>query len=229
MLDLTTWNLSVPATTSATLITTERLNAGYSSQYFRPESGSVTFWVPVNGTRTDSARYPRSELRETHANGELHNWYYSAADNILSAVLAVQQVPSRNKVVIGQIHSKDEPGSNNDPLLKLQYHYVDGSGRIEALLRKHPGDSEVQNIALVDGVTLNERFSYQLRITRSGHLGIIIYSDDDNGSYYRQLSSSWGLQQLYFKAGAYVQDNYGADSEGGRVTFYHLNTLHRVN
>lgn len=229
MLDLTTWNLSVPATTSLTSISTARLNAGYSSQYFRPQGSSVVFWVPVNGARTESARYPRSELRETHANGELHNWYYSEADNILSAVLSVQQVPSKNKLVIGQIHSKDEPGSANDPLLKLQYHYVNGSGRIEALLRKQPGDSDVQNITLVEDVTLDERFSYQLRITSSGHLGIRIESDDDNGSYYRQLSSSWGRQQLYFKAGAYVQDNYGAASEGGRVTFYHLNTLHRVD
>lgn len=228
MLDLTTWNLSVPATHSATLIGTARLNAGYSSQYFRPEGARVVFWVPVNGARTDSARYPRSELRETHPDGTLHNWYYGEADNILSAVLSVQQVPSKNKLVIGQIHSKDQPGSANDPLLKLQYHYVNGTGRIEALLRRQPGDSTVQNITLVEGVTLDERFSYQLRITRSGRLGIRIESDDDNGSYYRQLSSSWGRQQLYFKAGAYVQDNYGAASEGGRATFYHLNTLHQV-
>ncbi len=186
------------------------------------------FWVPVNGARSDSARYLRSELRETHPDGTLHNWYYSEADNLLSAVLSVQQVPSKNKLVIGQIHSKDEPGSANDPLLKLQYHSVNGTGRIEALLRKQPGDSAVQNIVLVDGVTLDERFSYQLRITRSGRLGIRIDSDDDNGSYYRQLSSSWSHQLLYFKAGAYVQDNYGAASEGGRVTFYHLNTLHQV-
>lgn len=52
-------------------------------------------------------------------------------------------------------------------------------------------------------------------------------TDGDNGSLYRQLSSSWSKQYLYFKAGAYIQDNYGPDSEGGRVTFYHLNSLHR--
>lgn len=229
MLDLTTWNLTVPATSSATLISTERLNHGYSSQFFRPTGKrSVSFWVPVSGSRTASARYPRSELRETWRNGELRNWYYGEADNTLSAVLSVQQVPSKNKIVIGQIHSKDEPGSSNDPLLKLQYHYHNGSGRIEALLRKHPGDKNVQNIALVNDVTLDERFSYSLRITASGRLGITVLSGEDDGSYYRQLSSAWGRQQLYFKAGAYVQDNYGGASEGGRVTFYHLNSVHAV-
>ena len=45
MLDLTTWNLTSPASESATVITTERLNKGYSSQYFRPQNSSVRFWV----------------------------------------------------------------------------------------------------------------------------------------------------------------------------------------
>ena len=31
----------------------------------------------------------------------------------------------------------------------------------------------------------------------------------------------------YFKAGAYIQDNYGPKTEGGRVTFYWLNSVHR--
>ena len=52
-------------------------------------------------------------------------------------------------------------------------------------------------------------------------------SEGDTGSFYHQLSSSWRDQYLYFKAGAYIQDNYGEDDEGGRVTFFHLNSLHR--
>lgn len=229
MLDLTTWNLTIPAYDSATLISTERLNNGYESQYFRHNAdGSITFWVPVNGSRTEDARYPRSELREAQADGALNNWYYYGADNYLSAVLSVNQVPSRNKVVIGQIHSKDEPGSENDPLIKLQYHYLRGVGRLELLLRKRPGDTEVQNILLAENIQLNERFGYDLRITPSGKLGVSVSSSDgDNGGLYQQLSAYWSKQQLYFKAGAYIQDNYGPADEGGRVTFYWLNSLHR--
>lgn len=229
MLDLSTWNLTVPATESATLITTERLGKGYSSQYFRPLGNhSVRFWVPVNGSHTANSRYPRSELRETWPNGELRNWYFSEADNILSATLTVNQVPSKNKLVIGQIHSINQPGNVGEPLVKLQYHYRPelNSGRIEALIRKHPDDAQVQNIALATGVTLDERFSYRLRLTATGRLGISVYSDDDDGSYYRKIASTWRHQQLYFKAGAYAQDNSGSSSEGGRATFYHLNTAH---
>lgn len=229
MLDLTTWNLTVPATESATLISTERLNKGYSSQYFRPQSSSVRFWVPVTGSSTENSRYPRSELRETWPNGELRNWYHGDADNLLSAVLTVNQVPSKNKLVIGQIHSINRPGDVGEPLVKLQYHYRPelNSGRIEALVRKHPDDKKVQNIALINDVTLDERFAYRLRLTASGRLGITVYSDDDNGAYYRKIASGWSRQQLYFKAGAYAQDNYGGSAEGGRATFYHLNTEHR--
>ncbi|MDT4849290.1 Alginate lyase [compost metagenome] len=228
MIDLSTWNLTVPATDSLTLITTDRLNNGYASQYFRRNlDGSISLWVPVNGSRTEDARYPRTELRETQADGTLSYWYQSSADNYLSAVLSVEQVPSEGKVVIGQIHSKDQPGSYNDPLLKLQYHYLRGNGRIEALLRKRPGDSEVENIVLVENVDLGERFGYDLRITPSGKLGITVTSKGDDGGLYRELSGYWAPQLLYFKAGAYIQDNYGADNEGGRVTFYWLNALHR--
>ncbi len=131
-------------------------------------------------------------------------------------------------MVIGQIHSTDVPGSQNDPLVKVQYHYRRGVGRVELLLRPRPGDSEVQNILLADNVQLGERFGYDLRVTPSGRLGVSVASSDgDEGAVYRQLSSRWNTQYLYFKAGAYIQDNYGPDKEGGRVTFYHLNSTHR--
>ncbi|SDQ01189.1 polysaccharide lyase family 7 protein [Ectopseudomonas guguanensis] len=229
MLDLTTWNLSIPTEPTPTTITTERLNNGYQSRYFRRNGdGSVTFWVPVTGSTTEDARYPRSELRETQRDGSLSNWQHASNDSYLSAVLQVDQVPSRNKVVIGQIHSTDVPGSQNDPLAKVQYHYRRGVGRVELLLRPRPGDSEVQNILLADNVQLGERFGYDLRVTPSGRLGVSVASSDgDEGAVYRQLSSRWNTQYLYFKAGAYIQDNYGPDKEGGRVTFYHLNSTHR--
>jgi hypothetical protein len=229
VLDLTTWNLSIPTEPAPTTISTQRLNDGYESRYFRRNSdGSVTFWVPVTGSTTADARYPRSELRETKHDGSLNNWQHASSDNYLSAVLKVEQVPSSNKVVIGQIHSTDVPGSQNDPLLKVQYHYRRGIGRVELLLRARPGDSEVQNILLADNIQLGERFGYDLRVTPSGRLGVAVASSEgDKGTHYRQLSSHWNTQYLYFKAGAYIQDNAGPDSEGGRVTFHHLNSLHR--
>ena len=80
MLDLTTWNLSVPTDPSPTTIETPRLNNGYESQYMRRnDDGSLTFWVPVDGSHTADARNPRSELRETQA--ELQKLVDSAEKN----------------------------------------------------------------------------------------------------------------------------------------------------
>lgn len=229
MIDLTTWNLSIPTDTEPSTIETARLNNGFQSKYFRRHSdGSVTVWVPATGSHTLNAEYPRSELRETQADGSLSFWYHASADNYLSAVLSVKQVPSKKKIIIGQIHSKDEPGSRKDPLLKLQYHHLHGIGRIEALLRKRPGDKKVENFLIAENVQLGERFGYDLRITPSGNLGIsVVSSDGDKGALYKELSANWGKQLLYFKAGAYIQDNRGPSSEGGKVTFYWLNSLHR--
>lgn len=229
MLDLTTWNISTPTHSSPTTIETARLNNGYQSQYFRQNAdGSATLWVPVTGSHTADSRYPRVELRETQADGTLSFWYHTSADNYLSAVVTVHQVPSKNKIVIAQIHSKDEPGSHDDPLLKLQYHYLHGVGRLELLLRKRPGDTEVENILLAENIQLGERFGYDLRLTPSGKLGVSISSSDgDEGNFYKQLSGYWSQQQLYFKAGAYIQDNHGPSTEGGKVTFFWLNSLHR--
>jgi hypothetical protein len=74
---------------------------------FQAEGSNVQFWTPVTGTRTENAIYPRSELRETYADGRLRNWTYPEADNYLRATLAVNQVPSSGKIVIGQIHAYD--------------------------------------------------------------------------------------------------------------------------
>ena len=49
----------------------------------------------------------------------------------------------------------------------------------------------------------------------------------DRDAYYQTLGSAWNDQLLYFKAGAYVNDNAGDSGEGSRVTIYHLNTAHR--
>ena len=89
MIDLATWNLSIPEGSPAMTIETPRLVQGFKDQYFNAETGTVFFWAPVTGTRTANAIYPRSELRETYPDGTLRNWLYPAADNTLRATVTV--------------------------------------------------------------------------------------------------------------------------------------------
>lgn len=229
MIDLSTWNLTTPATQEHPLISTQQLGNGYRSRYFRQNpDGSLTFWAPVNGSTTAGSSYPRSELRETGRDGKPAFWTYDRASDKLSAVLTVERLPSSEKLVVGQIHSKDEPGSMRDPLLNIRYRKVKGVGRIEAVIRQRPGDKACDSHLLLDGVRPGERFGYRVDLDSRGVLQVAASSENgDSAKLSHKIDSRWKKQQLYFKAGVYVLDNRGPSSEGGRVTFHWLDSAHR--
>jgi Alginate lyase. len=81
MIDLATWNLSVPVGSPPYTVETSKLVDGFKDQYFHSDTGTLFFWSPVTGSTTDNAKYPRTELRETYSNGTLKNWLYPDADN----------------------------------------------------------------------------------------------------------------------------------------------------
>jgi hypothetical protein len=220
MVDLDTWNLTIPVGTPSTTISTPLLRKGYEDRYFKAGGGSVLFWTPVTGSRTPNAKYPRTELRESYANGSLRNWYYPAAYNKLRAILSINQVPSNGRIVVGQIHLSN----STKPLLKLEYQYLgkDKLGRLVAKIRRLPEDPLPFTVVLREGVALDQRFSYNIHLTPSGTLSIRSLT----GHWVGQLDSSWKPKPMYFKAGVYAQDNTGYVNEGGRATFYHLKVSH---
>lgn len=220
MIDLATWNLSVPVGSPPYTVETTKLVDGFKDQYFHSDTGTLFFWTPVTGTRTENAIYPRTELRETYSNGTLKNWYYPDADNFLRATLTVSKVPSTGKIVIGQIHAY----KSQKPMVKLEYQYKDSSetGNIVAKVRMHPDDDTARVITIATGVKLDREFSYLIHLSPGGALGISAagYQWDTD------ISAMWRDKPLYFKAGVYVQDNTGYTSEGGEVTFSRLDIDH---
>ncbi|MBD1549895.1 polysaccharide lyase family 7 protein [Pseudomonas typographi] len=220
MIDLTTWNLSVPVGSPAIIIDTPALASGYKDEYFHADSGSLFFWAPVTGSVTKSAKYPRSELRETYADGSVHNWKFPDADNMLRASLAVNQVPSSGKVVIGQIHQY----GSNEPLLKVEYQYKEKTklGNIVAKLRPTPDQDEPTVITIAQNVPMSTRFTYTIHLGPGGTLIV----NAANYQWSTKLDSAWKVKDLYFKAGVYTQDNTGYATEGGQVTFYKLSAEH---
>jgi hypothetical protein len=220
MIDLATWNLTIPVGVPATIISTQLLVGGYQDHYFQSDAAKIFFWAPVNGSTTSNASYPRSELRETFADGKLRNWNYPSADNYLSATLKVTQVPSSGRMVIGQIHGY----KNDKPMLKLEYEYKasTASGTLVAKVRMIP-DGNVQTIKLASGISLNQELKYSIHLTPNGTLGIIVNS----AKWSARLNQGWATHLLYFKAGAYPQDNSGYETEAGSATFYNLKVEHR--
>lgn len=221
MIDLSTWNLSIPEGTPIVTIATPALVGGFQDAYFRASNGTLFFWAPVTGTRSANAIYPRSELRETYADGALHNWRYGAADNTLSASLKVGQVPSSGKLVIGQIHVQN----SNEPLLKVEYQYKEktATGNIVAKVRFSPDQAESTVVTVASGVKLNARFNYTIHLSKTGVLDV----SAAGFTYTSKIGQQWAAAPLYYKAGAYVQDNTGYASEGGMVTFYALAIAHK--
>lgn len=218
MIDFNDWNLTIPERVPAQVIETKVVKAGYRDRYFYRTASGVVFWAPVTGTHTKGSDYPRSELRETFSNGELRNWYYKDGTHKLSAALTVKQVPSSGRIVIGQIHSKD----NSKPFLKILYKQVNGTGYVYIELRKKPGDSKSPTVMTYKGMPLNYRFDYQVDVAKSGNLRV-----DIGGMVYRtKIDSAWAKKRLYFKAGVYTLDNKGSSSEGGRVEFHDLSVTH---
>jgi len=218
MTDLATWNLSVPVGTPAVTVDTAKLVGGYQDGYFR-SGDTLFFWAPVTGSKTDNAISPRTELRETYANGAVHNWTYTQADNFLRAALTVDQVPSSGKIVIGQIHCY----GSTEPLIKLEYQYKEktATGNIVAKFRLTP-TSEPEVIQIATGVLLKERFTYTIHLTPTGNLTVNAHEMQ----WGARLDPSWNGKQLYFKAGVYTQDNTGYATEGGAATFYKLQIAH---
>ncbi|MFJ4141884.1 polysaccharide lyase family 7 protein [Pseudomonas sp. NPDC089734] len=220
MIDLGSWNLSIPVGSPPKTIETAQLVQGYDGKYFESHSEYIFFWSPVTGSRTENAKYPRSELRETWADGTLHNWLYPDADNFLNATLEVNQVPSSGKIVIGQIHAYE----STEPMLKVEYQYKTKTqtGNIVVKVRNRFDDDESKVIQIAEGVPLNEKFKYIIHLSPGGELSVS--TRDVNWS--TSISSTWSTKPLYFKAGVYTQDNSGYSTEGGKATFYNLDIDH---
>jgi hypothetical protein len=118
-------------------------------------------------------------------------------------------VPSSGKIVIGQIHAYN----STKPMVKVEYQYKTSTqyGNIVAKVRMHPDDDVPRVITIATGVPLDREFSYLIHLSPGGALGISAagYQWDT------QISATWSVKPLYFKAGVYVQDNTGYSSEGG--------------
>jgi len=227
MIDLAIWNLSIPVGIPAATIDTPLLVSGYQDHYFQSKDGSIRLWAPVNGTTTPNSSYPRSELRETFADGTLRNWTYpSAANHTLNATLSIGQVPSSGMIAISQIHTKL---STSPPvMLGYQYYPKTGYGDITLAWRAKPTDASSKKVVLLKNVKLGQSFGYTLNLSKTGALSITTRAPNGTQSKWQgTLAKGWASHPLYFKAGVYTLDNSGYETEAGAATFSQLNTAHR--
>lgn len=226
MIDLSTWNLTIPVGVPAAVISTPVLAGGYQDHYFQSKEGKLFFWAPVNGSTTANSTYPRSELRETFANGALRNWPYSAADNVLTATARITQVPSNGLIAFSQIHSKN----SISPPLMLGYQSLSptGYGNVVISFRGNPASDNATKIVLSSRIKLNQDFSYEVFLAKNGRLTIgLVEPDGVIRTWSGMLDSAWASHDLYFKAGVYTLDNNGNETSAGAAVFSQLKVEHR--
>lgn len=223
-IDLSQWKLTLPVDSEAEKsgkaaeVQPAQLVKGYRNDPFfqHTADGSLQFWCPVDGATTENTTYPRCELRELVDPTDDKVVWGAAGSHVLDARCTVIEVPSSQKVIIGQIHSYSGKAR---PLIKLQFF----KGRIEALVKKSPtqgGDLKKTFPEVGLGVPL----MYQIKLS-DGKLQITVNDSAKTIDVY-ELDPQWAEQTFYFKAGVYPQDNEGPASEGARVSFSELRVQH---
>lgn len=223
-IDLSHWKLTLPVRASEKSggnpleIEPSKLIAGYThADYFHIHpDGTMVFWCPVSGATTENTDYARTELREMLDPGDDNVCWAAPGTHVLNARCRVSEVPSSQKVIIGQIHGYSGKGN---PLIKLQFF----KGRIEALVKEKATKGKDLKLTFND-VGLDKDFDYEIRL-QDGLLRVSVNGASQMVNVFEK-DPEWASQSLYFKAGAYVQDNEGPASEGARVSFSKLTVSH---
>ncbi|MDJ0759480.1 MAG: polysaccharide lyase family 7 protein [Woeseiaceae bacterium] len=173
-------------------------------------------------------------------------------NGVLRGTLAVNHVTetgSRNqvgRVIIGQIHAEsDEPirlyyrkYPENERGFVYFAHEIRNSDDIFfpvlGPVNDDPNDAPTDDANPENGIALDEIFSYEIK-QRDARIDVILRRGDRTGPIIghnyvdmREQNSGYDVPEewMYFKAGAYMQNNTGDDTDFDQVTFYDLQNSH---
>ena len=182
-----------------------------------------------------------------------NNWVFGSApasdiasaggfDGLLEATLAVNYVTTTGsnsqvgRVIVGQIHAND-----NEPC-RLYYRKLPENSKGAIYFAHEPadgfGDEEYIEIIgsrsssasdPVDGIALDEKFSYTIKVVGNILTVTIIRDGKEDVSKSIDMSNSGysnGAKYQYFKAGVYNQNNSGDADDYVQATFYDLKQSH---
>jgi len=203
-------------------------------------------------TRTELREMLREGNTDIDTKGvNKNNWVFSsspsseqakagAIDGILNATLAVNNVTTTGngyqigRVVIGQIHA------NDDEPVRLYYRLLPGHDKGSIYIAHEPRTGREVWVDMIgsrddnanepsDGIALNEKFFYQIKVV-ANHLIVTIMREDETEVTASVDMTNSGYDQsgqyMYFKAGVYNQNNSGEGDEFVQATFYYLENLH---
>ncbi|WP_240475175.1 polysaccharide lyase family 7 protein [Neotamlana sedimentorum] len=185
-----------------------------------------------------------------------NNWVFGSAptadvnsaagyDGEMTATLAVNYVTTTGdsgqvgRVIVGQIHANDDEPiriyyrklpNNNLGSIYFAHEPRDGYGNEQWYELIGSRSSSASNPE--DGIALNEKFSYKIRVVNNTMVVTILREGKDNiVKTISMVNSGYdqGGQYMYFKAGVYNQNNSGNDDDYVQATFYDLEKSHTLN
>ena len=222
--DLSHWKLTLPVGESGAAeghpmeVQAAKLTGGYThtDYFYKGTEGQLVFWCPVTGTKTENTEFPRSELREVINPDDDNVCWAAPGTHLLKARCRVIEVPSTQKVTIGQIHGYSGKAK---PLIKLQFF----KGHVEALVKENASKGKDLKLTF-PSVGMDKEFDYEIKL-QDGLLSITI-NDSTQAVNVFEKDPNWAKQTLFFKVGAYTQDNEGPTTEGARVSFSTFKVSH---
>lgn len=219
--DLSHWKLTLPidAAGGVSGVAVEIKNPllqTYTSQFFYTGTdGAMTFWCPELGATTSGATSPRTELREQSTPGDSSLNWTAYGTHILRGQCRVTQLPNTGAVIIGQVH-----GYPSQLLVKIQY---DGAWVKASVHVSLTGGGDIPFYYYVGP---NALIDYEIKI-EDGVASMMVNGVSYSHNFFAD-DPAWAGITYYFKAGAYLQDNSGPVTAGGRVSFYQLSATHPV-
>jgi len=203
-------------------------------------------------TRTELREMLRRGNRSFSTQGvNKNNWVFGSApeadriaaggvDGIQTGTLAVNHVTTTGdasqvgRVIFAQIHA------NDDEPIRFYYRKLPTNTKGSIYFAHEPlGQADVYFEMIgsrsrsqsdpADGIALDEVFSYEIKTVGNIMTVTLIREGKDDIVETVDMSASGydaGGQYMYFKAGAYIQDNTGDDTDYAQVTYYKLDIEH---
>jgi hypothetical protein len=208
------WNLTNPLLKT---VPTKDLS-GYVDAFYYPEGEWQVFRAPSHGdgiTHTKNSTYPRSELRQTLANGDDKeaNWSPTLPGLfVLEGECRIDSLPKSGKLIWSQWH-----GESNHPPMKGNATTKNGKIQLLAQLRPKLNGSEVKPV-VYDDYKLGTPFRYRWEL-EAGRLDLYIDGVKVLAGFQFDLDS-YADDTWYAKLGCYSQQVIDADDTSlgeGRV------------
>ncbi len=158
--------------------------------------GSLQLSAPTKGASSKSTHRTRCEWKES-----IYWSLPSAAEHINYQEMAVTKVNSAQKVVISQMHVKND----DSPPVKVFWN----KGNITMGLRQTFNQTDPVNTTVLKGVPLGAKFKVAIHVTSTGIVKVTVeYNGKVGSSGDVQLDETWSSQVFDFHGGVYNQIDF---------------------